>query len=195
MADDRSQDIEGCGFASPDVRLIATAKFEDARGFLSETYNRGALRRDGIDVEFIQDNHSLSRRAGTLRGLHFQAPPFAQAKLVRVIRGRIWDVAVDIRHGSRSFGRWAAIELSAESWRQLYIPSGFAHGFLTLEDETEVTYKVSAPYAPDHDGGIRWDDPDLAIDWPLAGMTPVLSDKDNRLPALRDLPVIFEYRE
>jgi dTDP-4-dehydrorhamnose 3,5-epimerase len=181
------------GVVIPEIRLIETAKFTDMRGFFSETYNRERMRRDGIAVEFVQDNHSLSRAAGTLRGLHFQRPPFAQAKLMRVIRGRIWDVAVDIRHGSPSFGKWMGVELSAETGQQLYVPTGFAHGFVTLESDTEIFYKVSNYYAPDHDLGIRWDDPDLGILWPLAGKEPVLSERDRNFPALSELPVIFEY--
>ena len=149
------------------VFLVHPDKHKDARGYLSETYNRRDFARAGIDVEFVQDNHSYSRKAGTVRGLHYQAPPHAQAKLVRVLRGRILDVAVDIRKGSPTFGRHVAVELSAENSLQLFIPEGFAHGFCTLEDETEVFYKLSAHHHPASEYGLRFDDPALAIPWPV----------------------------
>ncbi len=174
----------------PDIKLITPRKFGDARGFFSETYSRQRLREIGIDVEFVQDNHSLSGPAGTVRGLHYQAPPFAQAKLVRVSRGSVLDVAVDIREGSATFGRHVAVELSAKNWRQLYIPPGFAHGYCTLEPDTEVQYKVSTAYAPDSEFGIRWDDPALGIDWRIAG-EPTLSDKDKANPLFADAPRHF----
>lgn len=175
----------------PDVKLITPRRFGDNRGFFSETWNRAAFAEAGIEADFVQDNHSLSATVGTLRGLHFQIPPFAQAKLVRVSRGAIFDVAVDIRTGSPTYGKWVGAELSAENWAQMYVPKGFAHGFVTLLPDTEVQYKVDAPYAPDHDRGIAWNDPAIAVDWPLEGRAPVLSGKDAALPALADIPAPF----
>lgn len=174
-----------------DVKILTPKRFGDARGFFSETYNKAALAEHGLDLDFVQDNHSMSQAVGVLRGLHFQTPPFAQDKLVRVVKGRIFDVAVDIRHGSPSFGKWVGAEISAEAWNQILVPVGFAHGFVTLEPDTEVIYKVTAPYAPDHDKGIAWNDPSIAIDWPLNGIAPTLSDKDTKHPALADLPAYF----
>lgn len=176
----------------PDVVIVTPKKFGDERGFFSEVYNAGVWRAAGFDLTFVQDNHSLSAPVGTLRGLHFQLPPFAQDKLVRVVRGRILDVAVDIRRSSPTFGRHVAVELSAENWKQLLVPAGFAHGFVTLEPETEVLYKVTALYSQPHDRGLAWDDPDLEIPWPLPPSGPLLSDKDTRWPRLRDLPEAFE---
>lgn len=178
--------------AISEVKIVTPCKFGDARGFFSETYSRRDLASAGLDVEFVQDNHSLSAEVGTLRGLHFQAPPCAQGKLVRVARGRIWDVAVDIRRSSPTFGRHVAVELSAENWRQLYIPVGFLHGFCTLAPNTEVIYKTTEYYSAPHDGGVAWDDPDIAIAWPALASTMILSDKDRRQPRLRDLPAHFE---
>lgn len=175
----------------PDVRLVRPKRFADARGFFSEVYNGPAFAARGIQITFVQDNHSLSAAVGTVRGLHFQTPPFAQDKLVRVTRGRILDVAVDIRTRSSTFGRHVAVELSAENWLQLLVPIGFAHGFCTLEPDTEVIYKVSAPYAPAHDAGCLWNDPDLAIDWPVRSADAVLSERDARLPRLRDMTSPF----
>jgi dTDP-4-dehydrorhamnose 3,5-epimerase len=173
--------------ALPDVKIIQPKRFGDHRGFFSETYSRSAFAEAGIKLDFIQDNHSLSAAVGTLRGLHFQAPPFAQDKLVRVPRGRILDVAVDIRASSPDFGRFVTVELSAENWRQLLVPAGFAHGFVTLEPDTEVLYKVSAPYAPEHDRGVAFDDPAIGIDWGLPPERLILSDKDRRHPRLAEL--------
>lgn len=169
-----------------DVKILTPSKHSDARGFFSEVYNAAALADHGIEVRFVQDNHSRSAEVGTLRGLHFQAPPFAQNKLIRVTRGRIFDVAVDLRRASPTFGRHVALELSAENWRQLFVPVGFAHGFCTLEPDTEVVYKVTDYYAPAHDCGLAWDDPDLAIEWPLQDAR-VLSERDARHPRLKDL--------
>ena len=177
--------------AIPGVMLIEPKRFGDHRGFFSETYSRDALRLAGFDREFVQDNHSLSERPGTLRGLHFQSAPFAQDKLVRCVRGAIFDVAVDIRKGSPTFGSHVAVELSDENWRQLLIPRGFAHGFLTLTPACEVVYKVTAPYSADHDLGVAFDDPALAIAWPTSTDRLVVSEKDRRHPRLADLPPYF----
>ena len=173
--------------AIPDVKVFTPKRFGDSRGFFSEVYNRRAFAEAGVTLDFVQDNQSLSREVGTLRGLHFQAPPFAQAKLVRVLSGAIYDVAVDIRVGSPTYGRWVAAELSAENFRQLLIPVGFLHGFVTLTPDTAVFYKVTAPYSAAHDGGVAWDDPDIGIDWPPQAAKPCLSAKDAQLPRLRDL--------
>ena len=171
--------------------IIILKRHVDDRGWFSETFHEQRLANLGIGSRFVQDNQSLSVRAGTLRGLHFQRPPAAQAKLVTVLRGSILDVAVDVRAGSPTFGKHASIELSAESGCQAYIPVGFAHGFLTLEDDVLVMYKVSDFYAPAHDGGIRWNDPDVAIPWPARDI--IISEKDGRLPLLRDFISPFPY--
>ncbi len=175
-----------------DVKLISPKIYRDDRGFFSEVYSQKLLADGGIDVRFVQDNHSLSRRAGVVRGLHFQIAPHAQGKLVRVVRGSIFDVAVDIRHGSPTFGRHVSAVLSAENWQQLWVPPGFAHGFCTLEPDTEVIYKVTDVYAPQCDHGILWNDPALAIAWPLPNGGVQLSDKDAKNPLLADLPAHFE---
>lgn len=176
------------------VMIIRPRRHGDARGWFTETYNRDTFVALGVDRPFVQDNHSLSAPQFTLRGLHFQTPPRAQDKLVRCIRGRIFDVAVDVRKGSPTYGQWVGTELSAENGHQLFIPVGFAHGFVTLEPDCEVTYKCSATYAPDHDGGIRWDDPSIGIDWPMpAGGTPELSAKDKVQPLLADFDSPFPY--
>lgn len=171
----------------PDVKIIVPLRHADERGFFQETYNRRTLVEFGIDTEFVQDNHSLSERMGTLRGLHFQREPEGQAKLVRVVRGAIFDVAVDIRAGSATFGRWVSAVISQRLGNQIYMPRGFAHGFCTLEPGTEVIYKVDAYYAPLYDSGIIWDDPDLGIDWPDCADAGTLSAKDRTLPTLRAL--------
>lgn len=178
--------------AIPAVKIVTPKKFGDHRGFFSETWSRKAFADAGIDLDFVQDNQSLSAPVGTLRGLHFQSAPFAQDKLVRVTRGRILDVAVDIRTSSPSFGKHVAVELSAENWKQLLVPVGFAHGFVTLEPDTEVLYKVTAPYAPQNDHGLAFDDPALGIDWrlPLSGLT--LSDKDRKHPRLAEMLRYFD---
>jgi len=180
--------------AIPDLIEILPKRYGDHRGFFSETWSATAFADVGIDIAFVQDNHSLSAAPGVLRGLHYQIPPFAQAKLVRVTRGAAFDVAVDIRHGSPTFGRHAAVTLSAEAWNQILIPEGFAHGLLTLEPNTEVQYKVSAPYAPDHERAIAWDDPDIAIPWPGLAAAPTLSEKDARALRLADVAASFYYR-
>ena len=178
----------------PEVRLVLPDRFGDDRGFFSETYSRRALAAAGIADEFVQDNHSLSRGVGTVRGLHYQTAPFAQAKLIRVVRGTILDVAVDLRRGSPTFGRHIHATLSAANGSQLFVPVGFAHGFCTLEPNTEVVYKVTAYYSREHDRGIRWDDPALGIAWPVNAVSAVLSAKDMTLPRLADVPAaeLFE---
>ena len=179
--------------AAPSVRLLSTVRHDDARGHFRETYSRPALAEVGIDVEFVQDNQSFSKERSTVRGLHFQCHPFAQAKLVRVIRGAIFDVAVDLRRGSPTYGHHACAVLSAENGKQLFVPVGLAHGFATLEPGTEVAYKVSSPYAPAHEGGLLWNDPELGIDWPFPAADAILSDKDGLLPPLSDLESPFEW--
>ena len=180
--------------ALPEVKLIRPVRHGDARGYFSEVYREDALRRAGVEIAFVQDNQSMSAPIGVLRGLHFQTPPMAQAKLVRVIKGAIVDVAVDIRRGSPHFGRHVAVVLSAETGEQLFVPEGFAHGFATLEPESTVLYKVNRYYSPEHDRGLLWNDPALGIDWRLAGREPVLSDKDRQHPTLAELPAYFDYR-
>ena len=163
---------------------IRPPKIDDARGFFSEVWNQETMSAVGFDIRFVQDNHSSSDARGVLRGLHFQVPPAAQHKLVRVSRGSVFDVAVDIRSGSATFGRWVGAIVSAELWNQLLIPPGFAHGFLTLEEHTEVQYKVSAPYRREYDRVIRFDDPAIGIEWPLSADQILLSDKDRNAPLL-----------
>jgi len=176
------------------VQLIHPRRFGDARGWFTEVYSEPAFAKLEIDCRFVQDNHSLSVPKYTLRGLHFQTPPRGQDKLVRCVRGAIFDVAVDVRKGSPTYGRWVGAELSAENGHQLFIPIGFAHGFLTLEDNCEVTYKCSDTYAPDADGGIRWDDPTIGIDWPMPVDTPPeLSAKDVVQPLLAHFDSPFPY--
>ena len=170
-------DIDGLVLIKPRVHA-------DIRGFFLESYSASQFSAGGIGCVFVQDNHSRSVPAGVLRGLHFQTPPFEQSKLVRVIRGAAFDVAVDLRRGSPTFGRWRAFELSERNFDMLFIPRGFAHGFCTLEENTEIVYKVDNPYSPANDAGVIWNDPELAIDWPVSG--PVLSDKDRTLPGLRE---------
>ena len=176
----------------PDVKILRPKKHGDARGFFSETWSRAALEAAGIDIDFVQDNQSLSATPGTVRGLHFQTPPHAQAKLLRVIRGAVFDVAVDLRRGSPSYGRHVSAVISAEEWNQILVPVGFAHGFMTLEPDTEVIYKVSGIYSPANDAGILWNDPDLGIAWPL-DVEATLSDKDRVQPRLRDFETPFIY--
>ena len=178
----------------PGILIIEPDRFGDARGFFSESWNRRRMAGHGIEIDFVQDNHSMSLEPGTLRGLHFQTPPHAQAKLVRCGRGAFMDVVVDIRDGSPTFGRWLSVELSFENGRQLLVPEGFLHGFVTRQAETEIIYKCSDYYAPDCDAAVHYDDPDLAIDWGLDG-PPVLSDKDAAAPRLRDLPAYFTWKD
>ncbi|WP_204115923.1 dTDP-4-dehydrorhamnose 3,5-epimerase [Shimia biformata] len=177
----------------PGVIILTPARFGDARGFFSESWNRQRMAEAGIEIDFVQDNHSVSAQKGTVRGLHFQAPPHAQAKLVRCGQGALLDVAVDLRTGSPTYGQWVAEELSAENGRQLLIPEGFAHGFVTLMDKTEIVYKCSEYYAPDCDRAIAFDDPALAIDWGVTRAAAILSDKDAAAPTLADSPSPFRY--
>ncbi|MGF1551611.1 MAG: dTDP-4-dehydrorhamnose 3,5-epimerase [Paracoccaceae bacterium] len=181
----------------PSVKIVRPRKFGDHRGFFSETYNKRAFAEAGIELDFVQDNPSLSADAGTIRGLHYQSPPFAQDKLVRVVKGAILDVAVDIRRGSPTFGRHVSARLSAEGWEQILVPIGFAHGFITLEPGTEVIYKVTNYYSREHDHGILWNDPALGIDWNLGplggGDAAILSDKDTKQPRLADIDSLFDY--
>jgi dTDP-4-dehydrorhamnose 3,5-epimerase len=175
--------------AIPDVLLIEPVRHGDSRGFFSEVWSRAAFAAHGIDPGFVQDNHAYSAAPFVLRGLHFQRPPSAQGKLIRVARGAILDVAVDLRHGSPTYGQHVAAELSAANWRQMWVPRGFAHGYLTLEPDTEVLYKTDAPYDRAADAGIAWDDPALGIAWPVA--SPVLSEKDRSAARLADIPPPF----
>lgn len=171
----------------PAVRMLVPRRFGDSRGWFAETWNRKALAEAGMDLDFVQDNQSLSVPRGTVRGLHYQSPPFAQDKLVRVLRGAILDVAVDIRKGSPTYGRHVAVRLDAVEGVQLLVPVGFAHGFVTLEPDTEVLYKVTNYYAPNNDHGILWNDPDLGIEWPVSEAEAELSDKDRRQPRFKDV--------
>lgn len=179
--------------AIPDVKCITPVRHGDSRGFFAETYNKRALDEAGIDLDFVQDNFSLSAECGTLRGLHYQLPPFAQAKLVSVIRGSILDVAVDIRRGSPTFGQHVSVKLTSETGTQILVPAGFAHGFCTLEPDTEVFYKVNSFYAPEHDRGIIWNDPALGIEWPFDAANMTLSERDTRHPTFANQPDLFEY--
>jgi len=178
--------MEVVSLAIPDVKLITPRRFADPRGFFAETFSRRRFAEAGLTAEYVQDNQSLSRPAGTVRGLHFQRPPHAQAKLVRVLRGAILDVAVDIRPGSPTYGRHVTAELSAERGTMIFVPEGFAHGFCTLSADTEVFYKVSRDYAPQHEGGILWNDPALGIGWPVGPADAVLSDRDRKWPTLSE---------
>lgn len=180
MLEFRQLDIEG-------VFEITPKKIGDNRGFFSEVYNQIALAEVGIDLDFIQDNHSFSEQKGVLRGLHFQSPPVAQDKLVRVVRGRVFDVAVDIRTGSPSYAQWVGVELSAEKWNQLLVPAGFAHGFLTLEPNCEVLYKVTAPYSKEQEGSIRFDDQQIGVDWPMSSEDVIISEKDRNAALLHEI--------
>jgi dTDP-4-dehydrorhamnose 3,5-epimerase len=173
--------------ALPEVLLITPRRHGDARGWFAETWSRQNLAEAGVEADFVQDNQAYNARKGTVRGLHFQQAPHPQAKLVRVVRGAIYDVAVDVRPGSPTFGRWVGAELTAAGGEQLFVPRGFAHGYCTLTDDCELLYKVDGLYAPQTEGGVAWNDPDLGIDWPLAGEA-VLSDKDKALPTLKDMP-------
>jgi dTDP-4-dehydrorhamnose 3,5-epimerase len=177
----------------PEVLRVVPARHGDARGWFSETYRADVLAEAGVHDRFVQDNQSFSREPGIVRGLHFQTPPAAQSKLIRVLQGAILDVAVDIRRGSPTFGRHVAVRLDAEGGEQLYVPVGFAHGFCTLTPDTMIAYKVGAPYSRANDAGIRWDDPDLGISWP-EGAGAVVSDKDRAAPRLADYATPFTYQ-
>lgn len=177
----------------PEIVKVTPVRHGDSRGYFSEVFKESAFREHVGDYHFVQDNQSLSAATGTVRGLHFQLDPFAQGKLVRCIAGSIFDVAVDIRAGSPTFGQWVGATLSADNGEQLWIPPGFAHGFATLVPDTIIHYKVTAPYAAESDRGLKWDDPAIGIDWPVAPGTALLSDKDQKQPLLADLPVSFVY--
>ncbi len=175
------------------VTVISVRRFVDERGWFAETFSARRLQASGIDCTFVQDNQSYSVTVGTIRGIHFQAPPHAQAKLVRCIKGSIMDYAVDLRRGSPTYGRSVGVELSAENGKQLFVPIGFGHAFITLEPDVEVAYKVSDFYAPECEGGVSWDDPSIAIDWPLQAGVPVVSAKDGVLPLLSAFDSPFDY--
>jgi len=179
--------------ALPGVLILTPRRFDDERGYFSEVWNRNTLRAHGIDVDFVQDNHSLSRPAGTVRGLHYQAPPYAQDKLVRCGAGVVFDVAVDARAGAPTYGQWVGVELSAENGRQLLIPKGFLHGFVTLVPNSELLYKCSNVYAPACDGVVRFDDLDLAIDWGIDPAEAILSEKDRKAPGFAAFQSPFRY--
>ena len=178
-------------FDLPGPLLLTPPRHGDARGFFSEVFRQDAFEAVVGAVGFVQDNHSRSSRRGVVRGLHYQAPPFAQGKLVRVTRGAVYDVAVDVRRGSPTYGRHIGVELNEQTWSQLWIPPGFLHGFCTLTDEVEFLYKVTAYYSPEHDGAVAFDDPAIGIDWPLQGAEPLVSDKDRRAPRLADMAAVF----
>lgn len=182
--------IEKSGLAG--LKVLTPKRFGDSRGFFEESWNKRLLAGYGLDFDFVQDNHSLSASVNTVRGLHFQSPPHAQTKLVRCGRGRLFDVAVDVRAGSPTYGKWFGVELSFENGRQLLVPAGFLHGFATRDPDTEIIYKCTDYYEPAADGGIRHDDPDIGIDWGLSG-PPVLSDKDKVAPLLRDFVTPFTF--
>lgn len=184
--------IEATSLRIEGAKLIQPARHGDDRGFFSEVYNRRTFAEIGIEDTFVQDNHSLSEDKGVVRGLHFQTPPNAISKLIRVVRGAIWDVVVDLRTGSQTYGEHEAVVLSADEWNQLYVPVGLAHGFCTIEPHTEVAYKVTDYWSPDVDHGVAWDDPDLNVEWPVGGADAILSDKDRNQPAFGDLPRYFE---
>jgi dTDP-4-dehydrorhamnose 3,5-epimerase len=179
--------------AIPEVKEIRPVRHGDNRGFFSEIFRESLLREHGIDVPFVQENHSMSVERGVVRGLHFQIPPAGQAKLVRAAAGSLIDVALDLRRGSPTYGKHVAVVLSAAEGNQLFVPEGFAHGFCTLEPNTELVYKVSRYYSAEHDRGVMWNDPAIGIDWPISETEAVLSDKDKRQPTLADLPAHFTY--
>jgi dTDP-4-dehydrorhamnose 3,5-epimerase len=175
-----------------EVKIIIPAKHVDYRGFLSETYSRRGLAEAGIELDFVQDNHSFSLEKGVVRGLHYQARPFEQDKLLRVVRGAVFDVAVDLRRNSPTFGKHVSAILSAEKWNQILVPKGFAHGFATLEPRTELIYKVTNYYCPEYDRGLFWRDPEIGIDWPVSSAAAIVSEKDGRLPRFCELKDLFD---
>jgi dTDP-4-dehydrorhamnose 3,5-epimerase len=177
----------------PGVLLLKPRYFHDARGYFVETYSARSAHDGGLAAQFVQDNQALSLKRGTVRALHFQVPPKAQAKLVRVLRGSVYDVAVDLRTGSPHYGRWVAATLTAQGGEQIFVPHGFAHGYCTLEADTEVAYKVDDYYAPECERGLSWDDPKLGIAWPVSAADAVLSDKDRELPRFADFTSPFRY--
>lgn len=181
------------GTALSEIKIVIPERIGDSRGFFSETWSERDFAAAGIGVAFVQDNHICNPVKGTVRGLHYQIPPAAQCKLIRVTRGAIFDVAVDIRRGSATFGHHVEAMLSADNWHQLWVPEGFAHGYCTLEDDTEVQYKVSTFYSPPHERGIAWNDPALAIGWPLSVEAVIISGRDRELPRLAEQPDLFEY--
>ncbi|PND39653.1 dTDP-4-dehydrorhamnose 3,5-epimerase [Paucibacter aquatile] len=184
--------MKACPTHLPDVLLIEPRVFGDSRGFFAETWNQDVFNQTvGQNIRFVQDNHSRSAR-GVLRGLHFQLPPHAQGKLVRCVAGAVFDVAVDIRRSSPNFGRWVGVELSADNHKQLWIPPGFAHGFLVLSESADFLYKTTDTYAPQAEGAVRWDDPEIGIAWPDVGAAPLLADKDLKAPLLADAPRLFD---
>lgn len=183
--------MEVISLAIPDVKVLTPKRHGDHRGFFSEVYNHEAFTKAGIGLTFVQDNHSMSGPKGTLRGLHYQLPPTAQGKLIRVTKGAILDVAVDIRRSSPTFGKHVTDVVSVENWKQIFVPAGFAHGFVTLEPDTEVIYKVNALYSPQHERGIAWNDPALGIDWRIGANEAILSARDTKHPLLRDQPDLF----
>jgi dTDP-4-dehydrorhamnose 3,5-epimerase len=185
--------VDAIASALPDIKIVAPRRIGDARGFFSEVWNARAFAAIGIEAAFVQDNHVHSPEKGTLRGLHYQLPPAAQGKLVRVTRGAVFDVAVDIRCGSPTFGHHAHAVLSAANWHQMWVPPGFAHGYCTLEDDTEVQYKVTDYYSPAHERGLAWNDSALLIAWPFAAERIVVSERDRQLPCLALQPDLFEY--
>jgi dTDP-4-dehydrorhamnose 3,5-epimerase len=180
-------------FEISDLKLIVPKRFTDERGYFAETWSDRSFHQEIANEAFVQDNQSMSARKGTVRGLHFQKPPFAQGKLVRVVSGSILDVVVDVRKGSPTFGQHVATKLDALEGAQLWVPPGFLHGFCTLEDKTEVFYKVTAYYSAKHDAGVLWNDPDLGVDWPVDAATAILSEKDQQLPRLRDWSDFFQH--
>ncbi len=190
----QGQPLEIERLSIPDVLVIKPKRHRDVRGFFSETYKRSDLAAAGIELDFIQDNHASSLQRGTIRGLHFQIAPFEQAKLVRVTRGAIFDVALDIRKGSPSYGQHVSTIISAENWRQILVPAGFAHGYCSVDRDTEVIYKVTGYYSPEHERGVLWNDPALGIDWPVAEAEAIVSGKDGENPVLGDLPDYFDYK-
>jgi dTDP-4-dehydrorhamnose 3,5-epimerase len=180
--------------AIAEVKILVPRRISDQRGFFSEVWNARDFASAGIDAAFVQDNHARNQHKGTLRGMHYQVPPAAQGKLIRVTRGAVVDVAVDIRRGSATFGRFSEVVLSVDNWRQVWVPPGFAHGYCTLEDDTEVQYKVTGFYSAPHERGIAWNDPRVAIPWPVSLEIVTVSERDRMHPFLADQPDLFEYR-